>query len=227
LDGLDPFELQEREADRVYAHVTGSPEWTRPSRCQGWSVRDLLAHLIGLEDYTRAGLDDGVRALFAEGAKAGAAGVAGFNAWGISLYADLSEPELVERWRHANLVNRAELRARGRDGTVDTSIGAYSSWLQSFHYAVEYATHGDDMYVDVPGAERGARTAWRVKFGRFVLTELEKPVEVQETDGGLLVSGAPGSVELSAEDFVEATQGRLPDDHSLDAAFRELLSTVP
>lgn len=124
LDGLDPFELQEREADRVYAHVTDSPEWTRPSRCQGWSVRDVLAHLIGLEDYTRAGLDGGVQALFAEGAKAGATDVAGFNAWGISLYADLSEPELVERWRDANLVNRSELRARGRDGTVDTSIGS-------------------------------------------------------------------------------------------------------
>jgi hypothetical protein len=41
------------------------------------------------------------------------------------------------------------------------------------------------------------------------------------------VSGAPGTVELSAEDFVEATQGRLPDDHPLEAAFRELLTTVP
>ena len=227
LDGLDPFELQEREADRVHAHVTASPDWTRPSRCQGWSVRDLLAHLIGLEDYTRAGLDDGVQALFDEGAAAGADDVAGFNAWGISLYADLSETELIERWRAANLANRAELRARGRDGTVDTSIGAYSAWLQSFHYAVEYATHGDDMYVDVPTADRDARTAWRVAVGRFVLTELEKPVEVEPTADGLRVSGAPGTVELSAKDFVEATQGRLPDDHPLEAAFRELLTTVP
>lgn len=83
------------------------------------------------------------------------------------------------------------------------------------------------MYVDVPDAERGARTAWRVKVGRFVLTELEKPVEIQEADGGLRVIGAPGTVELSAADFVEATQGRLPDEHPLEAAFRELLTTVP
>lgn len=227
LDGLNPFDLQEREADRVYAHVTSSPDWARASRCEGWSVRDLLAHLIGLEDYTRAGIDNGVQALFRESATAGAADVAGLNAWQISMYADLSEPELIERWRGANLANRAELRARGRHGTVDTSIGAYSSWLQSFHYAVEYATHGDDMYVDVPDDERAARTAWRVRFGRFVLTELDKPVEVQETDGGVRVIGAPGTVELSAGDFVEATQGRLPDDHPLEAAFRELLTTVP
>lgn len=227
LNGLDPFELQEHEADRVYAHVTSSPDWTRPSRCEGWSVRDVLAHLIGLEDYTRAGLDDRVQALFAESAASGATDVAGLNSWQISLYAGMSEPGLVERWREANLANRAELRARGRNGTVDTSIGAYPSWLQSFHYAVEYATHGDDMYVDVPDADRRERTTWRVKVGRFVLTELEKPVEVQEADGGLQVFGTPGTVELSAEDFVEATQGRLPDDHPLEAAFRELLTTVP
>jgi len=227
LDGLDPFDLQEREADRVHAHVTSSPDWTRPSRCEGWSVRDVLAHLIGLEDYTRAGLDNRVKQTFREGAAAGATDVAGFNAWQISQAATLSETELVERWRKANLANRAELRARGRDGAVDTSIGQYSSWLQSFHYAVEYATHGDDMYVAVPEGERAGRTAWRVSFGRFVLTELEKPVEVEPTDGGLRVSGAPGIVELSDEDFVEATQGRLPGNHPLDAAFRELLSTVP
>jgi hypothetical protein len=63
--------------------------------------------------------------------------------------------------------------------------------------------------------------------GRFVLTELEKPVEVTESSGGLRVTGEPGSVELSREDFVEATQGRLPASHPLDAAFRKLLSTVP
>lgn len=227
LDGLDPFELQEREADRVHAHVTSSPDWTRASRCEGWSVRDVLAHLIGLEDYTRAGLDDRVKEIFREGAAAGAKDVAGFNAWQIKRYDDLSEAELVERWRGANLANRAQLRARGRHGTVDTSIGQYPSWLQSFHYAVEYATHGDDMYVDVPDEERADRTAWRVRFGRFVLGELEKPVEVEPAGSGLRISGAPGTVELSAEDFVEATQGRLRVDHPLDAAFRELLSTVP
>lgn len=227
LDGLDPFELQEREADRVFIHVTTSPDWTRASRCTGWSVRDLLAHLVGLEDYTRAGLDNQVQALFRASAEAGATDVAGLNDWSIGLYADLSEPELVQRWREANLANRADLRARGRNGTVDTSIGAYPSWLQSFHYAVEYATHGDDMYVDVPEVERGARTAWRVKVGRFVLTELERPVEVELTDGRLLVSAAPGTIALTPEDFVEATQGRLADDHPLDAAFRELLTTVP
>jgi uncharacterized protein (TIGR03083 family) len=227
LDGLDPFELQEREADRVFAHFSSSPGWARPSRCEGWSTRDMLGHLTGLEDYVRAGLDDAVKELIRDGSFSDDAGVAEFNDWQIGMYADLPEAELVERWRAANLANRAELRARGRDGTVDTSIGAYSSWLQSFHYAVEYVTHGDDVYVDVPDDERAERTAWRVSVGRFVLSELEKPVEVEVTSVGVRVTGAPGRVELSTEDFVDATQGRLPSDHPLDAAFRQLLNTVP
>jgi len=227
LDELNPFDLLDREADRVHRFFASSPDWDRASRCARWTVRDLLGHLTGLEDYTRAGLDDRVQEMFRAGAAAGATDIAGFNDWQLGMYADLPADELVKRWHEANLANRAELRARGRDGSVDTSVGQYPSWLQSFHYAVEYATHGDDMYVDVPDAEQGARTAWRVNVGWFVLTELEKPVEVQETDGGLRVFGAPGAVELSFDDFVEATQGRLPDDHPLDAAFRELLSTVP
>jgi uncharacterized protein (TIGR03083 family) len=227
LDRLDPFELQEREADRVHAHFVSAPDWARPSRCEGWIVRDMLGHLMGLEDYVRAGLDDRVADLVREVSFSQAGGVAEFNDWQIGLYADLPEAELIERWRAANVANRAQLRARGRDGTVDTSIGAYSSWLQSFHYAVEYATHGDDVYVDVPEGEQDERTAWRVKVGWFVLSELERPVEVESRGDRLQVSGAPGTVELTLEDFVEATQGRLPDDHPLDAAFRELLSTLP
>jgi uncharacterized protein (TIGR03083 family) len=227
LDGLDPFDLLDRESDRVHRLFTSSPAWSRPSRCQGWSTRDMLGHLAGLEDYARAGLDDRVRALFRAGKEAGATGVAGFNDWQIREYADLPAAELVDQWRAAVVANRAELRARGRDGSIDTSIGAYPSWLQTFHFAVEYATHGDDIGVVVEEAERTGRLAWRVAFGRFVLTELEKPVEVTPDGDVLRVSGEPGSVTLDPQDFVEATQGRLPADHALEPAFRELLSTVP
>jgi uncharacterized protein (TIGR03083 family) len=232
LDGLDPFDLLDRESDRVHLLFTSSPDWSRPSRCAGWSTRDMLGHLTGLEDYTRAGLDGRVRDLFRAGKAAGATGVAGFNDWQIRQYDDLPAADLVEQWRAAVLANRAELRARGRDGSIDTSIGAYPSWLQTFHFAVEYATHGDDIGVVVDDADRSDRLAWRVAFGRFVLTELEKPVEVTPDGDVLRVSGEPGTTVLDttvldAHDFVEATQGRLPDGHPLDAAFRELLSTVP
>jgi uncharacterized protein (TIGR03083 family) len=227
LDGLDPFDLLDREADRVHRFFTSEPDWSRPSRCAGWNVRDMLGHLMGLEDYTRANLDNRVRELFGAAEQAGVLDVGAFNDWQIRQYADVPADELVGEWREAQVANRRELRARGRHGSVDTSVGQYPSWLQSFHFAVEYATHGDDVHVPVPEEDRAERTAWRVTFARFVLEELEKPVTVTPRDELVVVECDLGRLELSGEDFVEASVGRLADDHVLDGPLRKLLSTVP
>jgi uncharacterized protein (TIGR03083 family) len=227
LAGLDPFEILDRESDRVHRHFTSSPDWSRPSRCDGWTTRHMLGHLMGLEDYTRAGLDGAVQDLFAASVTAGATDVAGFNDWQLRQYADLPAEALVEQWRAAQVSNRDELRARGRDGSVDSSIGAYPSWLQTLHFAVEYATHGDDIGVVVDESDATDRLEWRAAFARFVLQELEKPVTVTSTSHGFGITGEPGSVELGAAEFVEASQARLPADRALDPAWRQLLSTVP
>jgi uncharacterized protein (TIGR03083 family) len=227
LDGLDPFDLLDRESERVDEWLRSDLDWSRPSRCAGWSTRDMLGHLMGLEDYVRANLDGNVKELQGRAHAEGVHGVGGFNDWQIAAYADVAIPELIDRWHEANLAGRAELRARGRDGVVDTSIGDYPSWLQTFHFAVEYATHGDDVFVYVDPADADERTLWRIRFGSFVLGELEKPVEVELGVDSVLVRGEPGELELSGEDFVEATQGRLPEDHPLSAGWRKLLVTVP
>ncbi|WP_332644124.1 maleylpyruvate isomerase family mycothiol-dependent enzyme [Aeromicrobium sp.] len=227
LDGLDPFDLLDREADRVHSLFTSEPDWYRSSRCAGWTVRDMLGHLMGLEDYTRANLDNGVGDLFRAAEQAGAVDVVAFNDWQLQAYADVPTDELVGEWREAQVANRQELRARGRHGSVDTSVGAYPSWLQTFHFAVEYATHGDDIYVVVPEEDRRERSAWRVVFGRFVLEELERPITVTPRDDLVVVQSEGGRTELSPEDFIEATVGRLPDAHWLDGRLRKLLATVP
>ena len=48
LQGLDPYELMEAEAARLDRFFSGLDDatWSRPSRCAGWSVRDVLAHLL-------------------------------------------------------------------------------------------------------------------------------------------------------------------------------------
>ncbi|KAA1416820.1 maleylpyruvate isomerase family mycothiol-dependent enzyme [Nocardioides humilatus] len=227
LDGLDPFDLLDREADRVHRFFTSEPDWSLPSRCAGWTVRDMVAHLKGLEDYTRANLDGTVQEMFRAAEQAGIKDIAAFNDWQIHVYDSVPTDELVGEWREAQVANRRDLRARGRDGSVDTMVGAYPAGLQTFHFAVEYATHGDDVFVPVPEADRAARTAWRVTFGRFVLGELEKPVTVAVDGGVVVVEGDLGRVELSPETFVEATQGRLSDDFPMTADLRALLSTVP
>jgi uncharacterized protein (TIGR03083 family) len=225
LDDFDPFDLLDREADRVHRHFLSLPDWSCPSRCEGWSTRDVLGHVMGLEDYTRAGLDDRVEELFRAAPVDGALDVAAFNDWQTSAYAELPRGELVSRWRATQVENRTELRRRRRNGTVDTSIGQYSSWLQTWHYAVEYATHGDDIFVAVADDERADRTAWRVRFGRFVLQEQDKPVQVEEGDTVVVTSDLE-TFELSPEDFVEATQGRLPQTHPLTPQRRSLLRTI-
>jgi len=227
LDGLDPFDLLGREADRVHRLFTSEPDWSRSSRCAGWTVRDMLAHLKGLEDYTRANLDDRVRDLFRAAEQAGVLDVGAFNDWQIRAYADVPTEELVGEWREAQVANLQQLRERGRHGSVDTMVGQYPSWLQTFHFAVEYATHGDDIFVLVPEEDRRERTAWRVAFARFVLGELEKPVTVTTRDDHVVVESDLGRAELSFADFVEASVGRLPDTHWLEDPLRELLTTVP
>ena len=187
----------------------------------------MLSHLVGVEDYNRACLDGTVAALLEEATRAGALDVDSFNAATIARYRAEPTTDLVDRWRSANETFRAEMRARGRHGTVDSSIGPYPSWLQAFHLAAEYATHADDIGVDVNTAERPPRTAWRVVFGRFVLAEQEKPVSVQPgLPGRLTARHGNHEADLSDEEFVEATQARLPVDHGLPETLREALSTL-
>ena len=228
LEAFDPFDLLDAESARVDRHLSGGPDWSRPSRCEGWDTRAMLGHLMGVEDYNRACLDGTVAAMLEEAGGEGVSDPESFNAWMNDRYRATPAPELIDRWRAANAGFRSEMRARGRHGTVDTSIGAYPSWLQTFHLAAEYATHGDDIGVVVPESEQAARTAWRVVFGRFVLTENEKPVIVEPAaPGRQRVRTADGEAEVSDTDFVEATQGRLPPEHPLPASLRQALNTVP
>lgn len=227
LNELDPFDLLDREADRVHRLFTSEPDWSRPSRCGGWTVRDLLGHLTGLEAYARANLDHTVGDLLQVALEAGISDLGAYNDWQIQQCAGVPADELVGEWRAAQVANRLELRERGRHGSVDTTVGEYPSWLQTFHFAVEYATHGDDIYVPVPEDERRERTEWRATLARFVLGEVGKPVTVTSHDEWVVVESDLGRVELSHADFVEASVGRLPDTHPLDGPLRDLLSTVP
>ena len=67
LEGLDPYALMDVEANRLdgfFASVDDAG-WRAPSRCEGWSVRDVLAHLTASEDYNRACLDGTVSTFLA------------------------------------------------------------------------------------------------------------------------------------------------------------------
>ena len=60
-----------------------------------------------------------------------------------------------------------------------------------------------------------------------MLDELEKPVTATLRHDRVEVESDLGRTELSHEDFVEATVGRLPEAHQMDGPLRRLLTTVP
>ena len=226
LAGLNPFGIFEVEAARLDHFFAGLDEagWGRPSRCAGWTVADVLAHLAGEELYNHACLNndlDGFRAMLR------AAGITGgfhdFNQWCVRQRRGLPAAEVLAEWREANAETRHRMAALGRDAPLMTAAGPYPAGLQALHYSSEYATHADDVGAPVAPDEEPGRTAWRVSFGRYALDEQNSPAKTVLSAHTVTVQLGDLAVELPPADFVAATVGRLPDSYPLDPTVREAL----
>jgi uncharacterized protein (TIGR03083 family) len=227
LADLNPFDLMAAEAariDRFYSGLSGA-DWQAPTRCAGWNRRDLLAHLAGVEDYTDAGLRHATQELFAE-AKAG--GLDSFNEWGIARRATLPPAQLLAEWRDLVARNDADLRRRGPDALLDTSVGPYPIGRQAFYLASERAIHADDAGVPVTTQERDARLAWRLRFGRSALTEVrqDSDLSVVSDRGAHVIRLGTARTRLADEQFVEALSGRLPETVDLPEPLRKALDVL-
>lgn len=222
LEGRNPYDLQDAECARLDAWFGGLSDagWAAPSGCDGWSRRDLLAHLVAVEEYFSACLDGTVADLMARYAATGATSLDEFNAAGVAAAGEATGPELLEIWRARNGENRAGFRAAdGQD--IDTSVGPYPGRLQAFHVAFEYAVHADDAGAPVTDAERSARQAWLADVARFALTEVKEDVRVEETGDGFVVRQGDDEAVCSLDAFVAGVSGRGED---LDHAAADLLS---
>jgi uncharacterized protein (TIGR03083 family) len=224
LDDLDPFAIFDAEAERLDRFFSGldADDWMRSSRCEGWTVRDVLAHLAGEEAYDHACLDDDLEGLWARVEKEGISGLTDFNDWTVRTRRDLPVSEVLDEWRTKNGETRRRMRALGRDATLPTMAGPYPVGSQVFHYSSEFATHADD--VGVPGGDDADRIRWRARVGLFALGEQNAQVEVEQDDDGDFVVRTPQALgRLTPAEFVEATVGRLPDEHPLDPRLRDAL----
>lgn len=214
LDGLDPFDLMDIESARLDAFFSsrGPDDWGKPTRARGWDVRAMLGHMSMIEEYNRACLDWTVTEMKGRAEAAGFEGMDAFNEWGIQVRADRSPDELIAQWRIDNADWRRRMRELGRDGTIDTSVGAYPSYPQAFYLAIEYATHGDDMGVEVRADEEPGRSAWRARFTRYSLKEQDKPAAIEWADGVNRIRLGDETVELTDFELSEAGVARLPKD---------------
>src|SRR5262249_16495766 len=97
LSGLDPVDLMEQEPVRIaaFAEQLSPDEWQTPTRCDAWTVRDLMAHLDSTEDYFEACLAGTVKPWIEGLLERGATDLAAFNQLGIDDRADMSDDELV------------------------------------------------------------------------------------------------------------------------------------
>lgn len=229
LADLNPFDIFDAEAARLDALFSGldAAGWERPSRCRGWSVRDVLGHLAGEELYNHACLDGEVDELFDALDREGVTGgYAEFNEWCVRQRRGLPVGAVLREWREANGETRRRMRELGPHAMLQTAAGPYPVGLQTFHYDSEYATHADDVGALVRPEEEDARLDWRVRVGLFVLGEQGADVRVEPVSGRLLVSAAGREAVLSRAEFVEATVGRLPGDHPLPAEIRTALRVL-
>lgn len=228
LAGLDPYELMASEASRLDAFFAGASaaDWEKPTRCAGWSVRDLLAHLAASEDYNKACVDGSVQQFLADVGAKGAVDLASANDIGIREFDGQSPQQILETWRARSAGNREAFRARD-GGDVDSSVGAYPARRQAFHLAFELATHADDAGVPVAAGEAGARAQWQTQFGRFAIKELKPDLTVEALDGRTHVKGEGVDIDLSDEQFVLAVAARLPGGSGIDDDTAATLSATP
>ena len=217
IDGFDPYDAMTSEAARLDAFFNGLSDerWAKPSRAEGWSVRDMLAHLTSSEDYNRACLDGTVSEFLAAMGAKGATDLASANEIGIRELDDVPTPELLDRWRERSAATCRDLRARD-GGDIDTSVGKYPAHWQGCHLAAELAIHADDIAVPVTAAEADDRTAWMARVLRFMVREAKPDAEVSTDDGTTRVQAGDVDVELSDAVFVQAAAGRLPADSAVD-----------
>ena len=224
LDPFDIFDAEARRLDGFFASLEGD-DWLRPSRCEGWRRREVLAHLLSGEDYNHATIDGTVPQLMERAGAAGVTDMNSFNEWGVRDRADRSPEEMLDAWREACAVTRHGLRELGWDGALQTFVGPYPAGRQALHLAQELAIHADDVGVPVADGERRLRGDWQVRFARFTLRENERPVTVEDdTETGLLKVSANGvEFVIDEEGLVDACSARLPEDAGMPAELRELL----
>ena len=228
LAEINPYDLMESEAARLefYFSSLRGDDWDEPSACEGWSVKDVLAHLAGGEEYNRACLTDSVGPMFESYAARGATDVNSFNALGVSDRKDKSPADLLDEFQRENGDTRADMRRRdGED--MPTAVGAVTRALAGVAPRVGAGdSRGRHRRADDAQARGGDPADWRARFARFALAEAKPDVEVQLLDDGTWVRANGVEATLTDDQLIDAVNARLPADSAVSPALREALAAL-
>jgi uncharacterized protein (TIGR03083 family) len=224
LPEADPFLTLDSEIARLNEFLISlrPKDWQNPTRCEGWTVRDMVAHLDSDEEYNEACLDDTLNALLANFTSLDA-----FNQQQVQNRAHLSNAEILKQWRTRQARVRKSWENLGIDAEITTAVGPYPLQAQIWHITSEYATHADDMSVEVPPDAQQTRLLWRFQFSAFAVQEKNNPPDLQRKADRMIVAMKQHRLALSLEDFVAAVSARLTlpqnkEDRRLIQALRTL-----
>ncbi len=224
LPEVDPFSTLDGEIARLDAFLASlRPEdWRRPTRCEGWTIRSMVAHLDSDEEYNEACLKDALEDLLADFTS-----LDEFNDRQIRKRAHLSNEEMLNQWRTRQGKVRQAWQELGLGAKIPTSVGPYPLHAQIWHITSEYATHADDMGVEVPESEQQSRILWRCQFSAFAVQEKKDPPVLTRRGDRMVATIKDRQISLSREDFVAAVSARLslpenPDDRQIIEALRAL-----
>jgi uncharacterized protein (TIGR03083 family) len=203
----DPFAALDEEINRLRTFFSSldPQDWKAPTRCEGWTIREMGAHLDSDEEYNEACLNNTVGALIA-----GFSSVDEFNAQQIQKRAHLSNREILDQWRARQARVRKAWEELGLDAKIPTFIGPYRLHAQIWHITSEYATHADDMGVEVPSDHQQPRHRWRFQFSAFAVQEKKNPPGLRREGDRMIIFGKEQRLSVSEADFVSAVSARLP-----------------
>lgn len=224
LPNLDPFLTLDQEVARIQSLLDSlkPEEWTNPTRCEEWTVRDLVAHLDSVEEYNEACLEDRVKEFIS-----GFQDLDTFNTQEIKKRARFSNEEIFEAWVSRQARVREKWAKLGLSATIPTYIGPIPLHTQIWGITSEYATHGDDVGVFIGEEEAEFRLMWRVQFSLFALQQRETPPGLERADDVTIVTVNDSRMAFSDEDLVSAVSARLPlPENAEDRLIVESLRTL-
>lgn len=163
---FDALDQQHRELDD-FLKALGPAGWEAPSRCEGWTVADVVLHLTQTDELVIAGC-------------AGAASEAGSffspDAAGVETVDDAAEfavrnerglpvEDLMARWRSASERSRSLLRDRVPDQPIPWVVGNLPPRTLATTRLSEYWIHTGDVAPEGQAVDDRlwhiARLAWR------------------------------------------------------------------